>query len=104
MVCEIVVLYLILFLHDVILRFLGKRHKRFPASAVELAEEFNILQTIGMNISTQCIDRQIERMPYDHDQEKEDRTHDTVSLSDHLRHVVKHIGDDAGRQTQCQES
>ena len=43
----------------------AERIKRFAAVLVELSEKFNILQTAGVNESTQRVDGQVENMADD---------------------------------------
>ena len=74
-----------------------------PAAAlVEFTKELYELETVGVYISSQQIDRKVQRMSHNKNKNKYDRSHDSVSC--HARHLVNYRGDNSGSKSQRQQT
>ena len=80
----------------------AERIKRFAAVLVELSEKFNILQTAGVNESTQRVDGQVKNMADDENNDQRNGSADAAS--EQSAHGVDDLGYDPGCKAQGQDS
>ena len=72
------------------------------AARIELAEEFNELQPVGMNIRAERVDSDIQSVTDDEDQGEHDNA--DHSVAHHGADLVEHLSDNAGRKTEREQS
>ena len=80
----------------------GKWPKRSAAALIKLAKKFNKLQPIGIDISAQQVDCQVQRMADEKYQNENNRT--AYAAAQHAAHGVYDCSDNTGGQPQCQQA
>ena len=73
-----------------------------PEQDAKLTEKLDELQSVGVNIRTQQVNGQIQRMADKKHQNKYNGADDTAAQ--HAAHRVDYSGDNAGSQAQSQQS
>ena len=84
---------------------LGIDFERVEASAaagIELAEEFDELQSVRMNICAERVDADIQRVTDHKDDGEKDDTEN--GIAHHTADLVEYLRDDAGCQPQSQQT
>ena len=80
----------------------GKGIKSSSPALIELAKKLYILQTVGVDISAQHIDSDIQRVADEEYQRKDDGSHHAAAR--HGAHLVEHRGDNAGGQPPSEQT
>ena len=79
-----------------------ERFEFSSAARIELAEEFNKLQPVGVDIRAQRVDADVDAVSDDKDEDEADHTDDAVPH--HTADLIEYGSDNAGRKTECQQT
>ena len=74
----------------------------FSAARIELAEEFNKLQPVGVDIRAESVDTDVDAVSDDKDEDEADDTDDAVPH--HAADLIEYGSDNAGRETEREQT